>query len=340
LLLYLGNTATASAGPRLIFIPVAESEAEIATEAEVEQELLLTLDAVSLETRARPDPGFAGMPIAQQLPLLAPWWQEDGVLAVGWLDPLSAAPLRFHLVVVAEGRTVLRVVEAAPGAAGPGALALAIREVLSLVRLSRQREPAQDETAPRETLSSKAPPRQWSLHVLPGVAIPPPSAAGPSPLGQLQLGFAVQLKSELWLTTSGLLLLGGGDQQPFTLTSAGGGAGLRWLPGNERVGAGPLLSVLFLHTRLMLSEGDQPTTEHFDVRVAPGFGLRLAPVPTVRLLLAASVDLMPRPWEARLRSTGEQLLKSTPAQFRLSLGVEFVLPGRVRASNPSSGSSG
>lgn len=340
--------AAAGATPRLLFAPVGESDDEKSLEAEVEQELLLALDDVVLESRALAVAGFAQMPVAQQLPLLQPWASEQDVLAVSWLDPLSEDRLRLHLVLAAEGRTVLRVVEAASGPGGAAALALAAREVLSLLLVSRERaeraERESREVEEREPVvvlqesdssSSRGQAHRWGVHLLPGVGLRPSGAAGPRVLGQLQLGFILGLVGRLSLSLDGVFLLSGGPGAPLSLHSAGGGAQLRWLPGDDKVGAGPLLSVLLMGTRLQLSEDEGLSVEHLDLRLGPGFGLRLNPVPGIGLFLQASLDLLPRPWGARLRSSGALVFASSTVEARLGLGVVVSLPSAGGAGSPA-----
>ena len=307
----------------------------------MEQELVLTIDTVGLESRALEVSGFAQLPVALQLPLISPWTTEDDVLAVGWLDPLSSDPLRMHLVLADEGRTVLRVVEASPGPQAVATLALAVREVLTLVIASRERaakQPPQPETAePDEVSTETEPPGRptWSVHVLPGLALRSVGSVGNVHLGQLQAGVAISLKGHLSLAFDALLLRGGGPDATATETSVGGGLQLRWLPGAGRVGAGPLFSVMFGGTRLALAQQSDLVVEHFDVRFGPGFGLRVAPIPQFSLLLQAGVDIRPLLWEARLRSSGEPVHVSSIAEARISLGVEIPLP----RTSPAGGSS-
>jgi len=306
----------------------------------MEQELLLTIDTVGLEARALEVSGFAQLPVARQLPLISPWTTEDDVLAVGWLDPLSADPLRMHLVLADEGRTVLRVVEASPGPQAVATLALAVREVLTLVIASRERvanqAPQPEAAEPDEVLTETEPPKSptWSVHVLPGLGLRSSGSIGNVHLAQLQAGVALRLRGRLSLAFDALLLRGGGPDAATTETSFGGGLQLRWLPGSGKVGAGPLFSVMFVGTRLALSDQSDLVVEHFDLRFGPGFGFRLAPLPQFSLLLQAGVDIQPRLWEARLRSNGEPLHVSSIAQARISLGVEIALPRGPLAGGP------
>ena len=322
----------ADAAPRLLFSPVAESEVEKELEAEVEQELLLALDRVVLESRALGAVGFTQMPLAEQLQLLEPWANEDDVLAVAWLAPSSDERLLLHLVLVAEGRTVLRVVEAASGPGGAGALALAAREVLSLLLVSRERAaqevaPAAPEPSPEPVVDPPAQPlRRWSVHLLSGVGLRPSQSIGPPVLGQLQAGFAVDLVGRLSLAIDGVLMASGGAEAAMSFLSGGGGAQLRWLPGGEKLGAGPLFSVLLMGTRLQLPEGDGLSVQHFDLRFGPGFGLRVDPGAQLGLFLQASLDILPTLWEARRRSTDEVLFSSALLQARVVFGLRVQLP--------------
>ena len=321
----VSGATQAWASPTLIFAQVAEEDDTQSTEASVQQELSLALDEVILEVRALEAPGFGRMPLAEQLPLLDPWTREDDVLAVTWLDPLSSGMLRLHVVFASEGRAVLRVVEADPSAGGAPALALALREVLDLVLASREAAATKPEPPPESAPVRPGP--VGDLHLLGGVGVPKPGAEGPPVLGSLQAGVTLRLVGRLSMGVEGLLLLSRGPSSSLHLTSVGGGLRVHWLPGNERVGAGPVFSVLLLGTRLDLQDGDELSVEHFDVRVSPGIALRLEPLPQLAVFVQAALDFLPRPWEARRRSDGGLVFFSADLGARFGVGVTLGLPG-------------
>lgn len=323
--LLLAGATQAWAAPKLIVALVAEEDPARSIEASVQEELSLALDEVALEVRALTAPGFGRMPLAEQLPLIEPWTQEDEVLAVTWLDPLSGETLRLHVVFASEGRAVLRVVEADAEDGGAPALALALREVLALVVASREAANDEAEAVPEPEPQS---PARWDLHVLGGLGLRGQSAEGPPLLGSLEAGVTVGVVGRLSLGVEGLLLFTRPSEAPVSLTSAGGGLRLHWLPGSDRVGGGPVLSVLLLGTRLTLQDGDQPSVQHADLRIAPGAALRIEPLPELGIVIQGTLDLLPRPWEARQRSTGELLFSSAGLQARLAIGITVRLPSR------------
>ncbi len=334
LVLGLGS---ALASPAVLILEAADNEESRLRESAFVTELFLAVDDVPIRRAAVEPPDLFGRPVASQLEALRPLLEDEGILAVGWLDPATEDPLRVQLVFASEGRAVLRLVEEPAGPGAASSLALAVRELVVAALLppsGLQSSAATAEPEPRaETVSSVPTQYPWALSLQAALAVGLARPSGPDPRPGLLVSVHRRLVGRLGLSV-GFSLRGARGESSSTL-GLGGRLALSWLPGNEIVGIGPTgaVEVDWLRFSAEGSDGEERSASQAQIRLAPGLGFRLGKG-RWSFVLAVSADFLPLRSVVRLRSDGSSVLDTGPAELLVTLGVRVGLGRGVERRSP------
>lgn len=320
LLLLMGGPAWAETRP-VVFLELPGDAATLARQAEVEQELELSLDVVRLDRAPTPTADFAEQPLPAQLDALSSVLVGD-VLAALWVDPSSADPVRVQIAFAGEGgRTEVRIVEEPAGPGAVSVLALGVREVLASAVAPA---PVAEETispppaAPRTRYGAIG--ADFVLEVGTPLSEGPPVSMGLVLAGEGRFPRGVLLGPVLdWR-------MGADASGELFTTSVGGGVRVGALFG-EAVRLGPFGGVTVQAHFGWLRTGEGPLlATNVLVRLPVGLAVRvpLDPARRVELAVHAGIELLPRRLQVRRRSTGEIVIDTGPMVAALQVGLRFL----------------
>jgi hypothetical protein len=318
----------------LLFIRNAPEMGLGEIEGRLASDLGLVLDGFATFSVEAPTPEFWHVGLAGQISMLTPLVTQYGSAAVGWLSPGPANAYLLHLVVIQSGRTLVRTFEARR-AATMNTLALAVRELLGTAYLFDEPPPEiASAMAPvvgqvrqqvaQSTEQAMAPPeRRWRVLAASSVAgggtghEGPRLLAGGSIGGEGQIGrFLFGLEGEaLWQSshTAGLTLRRqslrprvrvayGVEEGPFSIAPELGAA----IVLEHGTLSGPAATQGFTDTGTLISVGLQ---------------LRWRSLTDIALFVQPRLSYDAAPMVLLRRSTDEVVLRSSPWELSLALGV-------------------
>jgi len=168
-----------AAPPVLVMVQTEGPPSFMATQARFRDELALLLDRFMVMSTPVDAPGFARLPLAEQLAAVLPITAANEAVAAVWLAQPMRGQLMLHLVAMGTGRTLVRTIELDRRSRSEAALALMLRELLGTAFLFEPQvvepevkrvveEVRREALAPAPTPAPAAappppPPRPWAL---------------------------------------------------------------------------------------------------------------------------------------------------------------------------------
>jgi hypothetical protein len=326
----------------IIVIRIADDPVSEAREQRFMDELTLVLGDVQMEVRKTEIPGYARLPLTEQLAAIEPLFARHEAAAVTWLVEMS--PGRFFLCVVvwSTGRAMVRLLEAGTDVGFETDLALAAAELLGsaylfepplrkddpmrkIVEDAREKAMAMGDFAPSEPERAEGSRGVllWATGVFEsGVA----GGRGP----RLAAGGALSLEVPLIAGFSfrlGATLLGGSlDESPAASIDTlmiSPGVGALYLRSFGRFSLGPSLDLGARWSLVAVdaAAGDSRAFRTWQFQGAVALEMRWSLVRRLSLSLALGLTGTPQQDVYRLERTGEDVLATWRLGFFARLGI-------------------
>jgi hypothetical protein len=338
----------------LLLVLTAEGGAAADRERRLFSELELALDGFAIETVPSGDPGFARLPMSEQLSRVQPFVERSGAVATTWIEETAGGTVLLHLVALTTGRALVRIVQATEGPDTEAELALSVRELLGEAYMfgPAPQNPAMEQVVAevQEKVTPAAPvsqaPSVAPLPIEPSPVAPPPPAEptlGLAPLGQVSGGIwghegphiragggivvewppGADLYGRAWFT-----FVKGPDAEVRDGLVVGFGIapglalGYRWRHGP--IGVGPLLGVSapYSSVTMILGQGDDQTFGWWGFRANVGLELAVTLADDVSLFADGALGVQAIRESFVRRSDRDDVVLSTPfVEWELVIGL-------------------
>jgi hypothetical protein len=351
---FLGGNEVLAERPVLLLVLTATEDAAAEREQRLRTELALTLDGFDVRAVESGDVGFPGLALSDKLALIQLWVDRNGAVATTWVEEAPSGQVLLHLVALATGRALVRIVEAERGPDTEAELALAARELLGEAYLFG---PATGDPAVEQVVSAV------QAQVAPPPTAAPPVVVAPSPrapttrpepvwgvLPLARVGGGLYGHRGPHLQAGGGLAverrLGSGGFARLMLGAAGGprgttrdglvtglvvepvaALGYAWTFWVLSLGPVVELAAPWSRLELALGAGDPQQFGWWGFRAALGIELRLELTPALGLVAGWNAGGQARQEEFERRSDGSTVLETPIIDWRASAGLILRLGG-------------
>jgi hypothetical protein len=331
------DEAQAQKRPVLLLVSTASDAASAGREIRFLDELALAIDGVSVERVQAGDPGFAVLPLADQIALIRPLAGQRAALAATWIRATAPDRVLLHVVALSEGRAVVRVVEAGPGAVAESQLALATRELLREAHLLDQAAPApQPPSCPAPASAAVCPlpaeskrPEWGAVSLLVadgGIA----GQTGPSFQLGMGLGLEWQPEERLFARLSLAGKAGPRAELRDGIVTAwsvepGLAVGYGWLLGAVAIGPFVGLAAPWTAADMVFEQGDTHGYSWWDFRGTVGLDARLPVSRIAAIVIEGAASVLANHQTFERRSDGSTILATPYAGWSASAGAVFFV---------------
>ena len=338
--------AAESVRPILAVIRIAGDPVSEAHEQRFVEELTLILGEMQVDVKKMEVPGYARLPLTEQLAVIEPLFARQEAVAVSWLTEMSPGRFVLCVVVWGTGRAMVRLLEAGTSDGFEEDLALAAAELLGSAYLfepplrkedpmrevaeaAREKVVAQVSAAapsPPPTAPSLAEGRDVSLGAAGAIEAGVAAGQGPRLVAGGALSVEMRLRAGLG-GRIGVTVLGGPLDETRAasvrslLVSPSLGASYLWSVGSFDIG--PSLDVVARRSVIEIESaaGDAKTFRTWQVLGAVALDLRWRPVRPLSFALSLGLVATPQQDLYRLERTGEDVLATWRVGVFARLGL-------------------
>jgi hypothetical protein len=135
------STGQGGTAPKILFLEFAKDKEAVGKERLFHDELRMAMDDMSVSVIHAKGSDYGNMTVGKQVEWVRPVLEQRGAEAAVWITEPKKGSVLLHVVVVSEGRALLRLVEAKRAETSEAELASAAREILSSLHVFETPKP-------------------------------------------------------------------------------------------------------------------------------------------------------------------------------------------------------